>query len=284
MAHEDQFTATGPAFTGSGFPRAGFSTNRAGADFIYGVNVQGERCGVYGESVKGGSGKRESDVEGVGIHGFGENFGVYGNGTRGIAGVYGGHSRGGIGVLGAAMRGATAVVGVSMASIGNPLSTFRDGMPNPPDGSGVGVFGASGTGAGVRGTSDEGNGGAFSSNAGDGVFGQSNSGSGVTGFSESGVGVAGVSGEDRGGVFKSGENVAQIRLAPQRQRTRFPQLPRSGKVGDMIMIRHRASRIRIDGSSRGDDCSLWLCIPKDSSDDSDQWREVMLGQAVTGSV
>lgn len=80
MAHEDQFTATGPAFTGSGFPRAGFSTNRAGADFTHGVNVQAKRCGVYGESVKVSSG-RESSVEGVGVHGFGENFGVFGNGN-----------------------------------------------------------------------------------------------------------------------------------------------------------------------------------------------------------
>ena len=92
MAHDDQFTATGPAFTGSGFPRAGFSTNRAGANFTYGVNVQGSRCGVYGECVLGGSGRRESDVEGVGIYGFGERFGVYGNGNRGIAGVFGVHN------------------------------------------------------------------------------------------------------------------------------------------------------------------------------------------------
>ena len=282
MAHEDQFTATGPAFTGSGFSRAGFSTNRAGADFTYGVNVQGERCGVYGESVRGGSGKREADVEGVGIYGFGENFGVYGNGNRGIAGVYGGHNRGGVGVLGAAMRDATGVVGVSMSSIGNPLSTFGDSISDPADGSGVGVLGRSGTGAGVQGSSDEGNGGVFSSNTGDGVFGESDSGSGVTGSSESGVGVVGVSREDRGGVFQSGENVAQIRLATQRQRTRFPQLPQRGKVGDLILIRYRT--IRIIGGSSPDACGLWLCVPKDSSDDSDQWQEVMLGQVVTGTL
>lgn len=282
MAHDDQFTATGPAFTGSGFSRAGFSTNRAGADFTHGVNVQGERCGVYGESVRGGSGEREADVEGVGIYGFGENFGVCGNGSRGIAGVYGGHNRGGVGVLGAAMRDATGVVGVSMSSIGNPLSTFGDSIPEPADGGGVGVLGSSGTGAGVRGSSDEGNGGVFSSNTGDGVVGESDSGSGVTGFSGSGVGVVGVSREDRGGVFQAGENVAQIRLVTQRQRTQFPQLPQRGKVGDLILIRYRTIRM-IRGSSP-DVCRLWLCIPKDSSDDSDQWQEVMLGQVGTGTL
>ncbi len=51
MPHDDQFTATGPAFKGAGFPRAAFSTGSQGTDSTYGVNVQGSECGVYGESV-----------------------------------------------------------------------------------------------------------------------------------------------------------------------------------------------------------------------------------------
>ena len=98
MAHDDQFTATGPPFTGSGFPRSAFSTRAAG--MIYGVNAQGDRCGVFGESVRVQSG-RESDVEGVGVHGFGENFGVVGNGNRGLAGVIGWNNRGRAGIIGA---------------------------------------------------------------------------------------------------------------------------------------------------------------------------------------
>jgi hypothetical protein len=201
MAHDDQFTATGPAFTGAGFPRAAFSTGREGTDSTYGVNVQGSQCGVYGESVKGGSGKRESDVEGVGVHGFGENFGVYGNDNRGIAGVYGSHNRGRVGVLGAAMQGATGVVGVSMSSIGNPLSTFGESIPDPADGSGTGVLGASGKGYGVLGKSHD--------NA--GVVGQSTNSVGVWGSvtadREGGYGVLGESTDNAGVVGRSTNSV-----------------------------------------------------------------------------
>ena len=59
MAHDDQFTALGPPSSGSGFPFSAFSTSATGME--YGVNAQGGRCGVYGESVNFESG-RESDV------------------------------------------------------------------------------------------------------------------------------------------------------------------------------------------------------------------------------
>src|SRR5215211_4413722 len=95
MAHDDQFTATGPSFAGSGFPRAAFSTNAD--DMTYGVNVQGSRCGVYGESVRV-SAQRESSVDGVGVYGFGESFGVMGNGNRGLAGILGENNRGRMGL------------------------------------------------------------------------------------------------------------------------------------------------------------------------------------------
>jgi hypothetical protein len=200
MAHDDQFTATGPAFTGSGFPRAAFSSRAR--DMVYGVNVQGERCGVYGESVRV-SGQRESSVDGVGVYGFGESFGLIGNGNRGLAGVLGENNRGRAGVIGAVMRGGTGVVGVSLGSLGNPLQTFAE-VPSPSDGgSGTGVQRVSGSGYGVVGAAEDNAGvvghstnsvavwGAVQSRAGYGVLGESAGNAAVVGRSSSSVGVWG---------------------------------------------------------------------------------------------
>lgn len=187
------------------------------------------------------------------------------------------------------MRGGVGVVGVSLNSIENPLQTFEEGVPDPADGSGVGVLGTSGTGVGVRGTAEDGIGGEFISSAASGVSGDSGSGVGVEGRSTTGVGLHGVSSEDRAAVFESGENVAQMRLVPQMQRTRDAKLPKKGKVGDLILIRYRGG-IRIQDASPTDVCSLWLCVPTatrargQSSDDSNLWQEVILGQVVTGTI
>jgi hypothetical protein len=230
MAHEDQFTATGPSFTEAGFERAAFSTGREGTDSTYGVNVQGSFCGVYGESAPDSD--RTADVPGVGVFGVGQNFGVFGKGTPGggIAGVFGQHNRGGVGIIGAAMRGGTGIVGASVGSLGNPLATFAP-VKDPADGSGTGVFGTSGEGAGVRGSSREGNGVIGTSMAGDGVVGGSDAdvksgvfgfntlqtgaafgvsgksdspdGAGINGFSDPGVGVKGTSKTNDGVVGSS---------------------------------------------------------------------------------
>lgn len=206
--HDDQFTATGPAFTGAGFARAAFSTGRAGTDSTYGVNVQGSFCGVYGESTSAPD--RNADVEGVGVFGVGQNFGLFGKGSPngGIAGVFGQHNRGGVAIFGAAMRGGTGVVGASVGALGNPLNTLA-GMGDPADGSGTGVFGTSGDGAGVRGSSKGGNGVLGTSQESDGVVGGSDAAvkSGVFGFHTLGEGAAfGVSGTtaSRDGVGVNG--------------------------------------------------------------------------------
>jgi hypothetical protein len=78
MAHEDQFTATGPAFEGAGFARTAFSTGREGTDSTYGVNVQGSVCGVYGE-IGGSSTNREAEIR-AGVCGVGHDYGVFGKG------------------------------------------------------------------------------------------------------------------------------------------------------------------------------------------------------------
>jgi hypothetical protein len=157
MPHEDQFTAVGPSLTGSGFPRAGFSTKAS--DMDHGVNVRGEKCGVYGESGVPLPSGRAPEVDGIGVHGFGTNFGVSGRATaNGIAGIVGRHGNNGIGVIGAVksedLKG-IGVVGVSRSpGLGSPTAP----VPDPADGLGIGVFGTSGEGPGVRGSSQSGEG------------------------------------------------------------------------------------------------------------------------------
>lgn len=80
---------------------------------------------------------------------------------------------------------------IDLENFGNPLDTFSSDIPDPADGSGVGVFGTSGTGEGVRGTSRDGLGGHFILTEANGILGESQSDSGVKGQSESGTGVHG---------------------------------------------------------------------------------------------
>ena len=201
MAHDDQFTATGPSFTGSGFPRSAFSSSAS--NMVYGVNVQGERCGVYGESVQVSS-ERESSVGGVGVYGFGETFGLAGNGNRGLAGVLGENNRGRVGVIGAVMRGGTGVVGASLRNLGNPLETFATPPGPAGGGSGTGVRGVSGTGYGVLADSQDNAavvgrsvtsvgvwGSVQATGGGYGVLGEGSDNAGIVGRSTSSVGVWG---------------------------------------------------------------------------------------------
>ena len=146
-------------------------------------------------------------------------------------------------------------------------------MPDPADGLGIGVLGTSGKGPGVRGSSQSGEGGQFESESGVGATGTSDSGAGVSGRSGSGVGVTGRSASNRGGLFSSAETIAQIHLVPHRQQPETPlaELPKNGRVGDLIVI--RSTGTDPEGVSF-DLCSLWLCTPKESSEEeSDQWTE-----------
>jgi hypothetical protein len=203
MAHDDQFTATGPPFTGSGKPRSAFSSRATG--MLYGVNVQGDDCGVYGESVRVVTG-RDSQVGGVGVYGFGENFGVMGNGNRGLAGVVGENNRGRVGVIGATMRGGTGVYGGSLQNLGNPLRTFAR-LPDAGDGgSGIGVHGVSGEGYGVLGDAE--------SNA--AVVGRSISSVGVWGTTDDGG--YGVLGEGQGNPGVVGRSASSVGVWGQGER------------------------------------------------------------------
>ena len=236
--HDDQFTATGPAFTGAGFPRAAFSTGREGTDSTYGVNVQGSECGVYGESVNTAPRtNRETPKAKTGVTGVGDGSGVFGRG-RAVAGVHGetqnfdaigvvGVSKdkrkppdfnaSGVGVLGAteSFRG-FGVVGLSIDSLGLTDSTQlprpgRDpetGTPALPNefrgklGGGTGVYGETGIfPKGALGTST-------------GVFGVGGTGvvgvgfhEGVHGISSSGIAVLAESDNGTGVISRSTDGV-----------------------------------------------------------------------------
>lgn len=279
---DSDFVATGPTL--KAFETAVNEPHR----ITFGVNVRGNQCGVYGESVR--RSRRNppppfSTENGIGVCGVGDRVGVMGEGGS-IAGVFGQIEEGGstaAGIIGIGQSfDITGVLGLST----EPSKRKRS------QGNGVGVLGASdnGKGSGILGlsikdtkneavpvhknTKPDGNG--------IGVMGASGTGTGVAGISESGEGVTGSSKRGRGGLFQSGKNVAQIHLVPQKQRrARVPKLPQEGKVGDLIMI--RSSAPYAETVSGADICTLWLCVPKDTTNFSDQWQQVLLGPRVTGT-
>jgi hypothetical protein len=222
MAHDDQFTATGPAFTGAGFERAAFSTGRVGTDSTYGVNVQGSICGVYGESVNTfPPTNRTTREDRTGVCGVGDNYGVFGKG-RTTAGVHGENDASGSGVFGLAQDvGAIGVAGISQVKNPNPeVKKTAEGVGivgATESGKGFGVVGLSvdsltltepttvprpaqdingqvvlpnnlGSGIGVLGASAAGTAVFAVSGTGNGVEANSTSGAGVIGRSTSGVG------------------------------------------------------------------------------------------------
>lgn len=311
-----RFKATGPSEGLSVFGLSGFYT--FANDLNYGVNAQGNRTGVYGECLRSNQEtNRESDVEGTGVYGYGDGFGIYGNGNLGLAGVLGTNNKGRVGVIGATMdetfqgtviRSGTGIFGASFSSLGNPLVTFQSIPPLAVPillGSGTGVFGLSGKGKGVYGTSIEGIGGEFKSDNEKGVYGHSTNGiggefesdneKGVYGHSKSGIGgefkssinigVRGSSFDSRGGEFECASGAkAQLRLVPA-LRAEFPRLPKEGRVGDIILLRHTY----FDGETDRDYCVLWLCVPNNNkfpsgSDESDLWQEIRLGQTALGDL
>jgi hypothetical protein len=132
MAHEDQFTATGPAFEEAGFPRAAFSTGRLGTDSTYGVNVHGSECGVYGESLNPQSESREARTVGAGVYGKGDSYGVSGEGLLGGIGGWSARRTSSPGVIGANLVDGPGVAGLSL----DAQSQFNLGA-------GIGIVGVS---------------------------------------------------------------------------------------------------------------------------------------------
>jgi peptidoglycan hydrolase-like protein with peptidoglycan-binding domain len=206
--HEDQFTASGPALAGSGFPDAAFSTGEQDVGFQWGVRVNARRCGVTGQTFGGG-------IAGVCGQGRFSKFGVLGTafGER-------------IGVVGASVVNTNDLFNVNVPPASFNLDSLGAGSGTGvlgKSGSGLGVHGISGSNTGVLGTSDAGVGvhGISGSNTGVlgnsatgiGTQGTSDSSTGIFGTSRSGFGIHGLSDGGPGGVFES-KNAAQVRLLP----------------------------------------------------------------------
>jgi hypothetical protein len=264
--HDNQFTATGPSHETSGMTKAAFSTVPPVdiSDFEFGVHVNGRRFGVVGASSKG----------------------IFPQ--HGIAGVHGVGRGCKFGVLGTAM-GNIATTGVVGASVTNTNNLNNLNVPSEEveldvGGDGTGVLGMSGNGPGVSGSSESGPGVSGSSESGLGVSGSSESGPGVSARSSANAGLRAISDSNRGGVFQSGHNVGQINLVPLEQETREPRLPKDGKVGDLLLIRNTVPLE--PGSLPHDTCSLWLCVPTGGTVVAGiaRWREIKLGDPVTGTL
>lgn len=299
MATDDsQFVATGGDSATEDGPNFGFYTDPSqddddGAQLNYGVNVQGNVCGIYAESLMTPQtlGERQTPVSGgerVGVYAIGQDHGVmgkaiWGNGVEGTSsydsgvGVQGSHDNNRVGVLGFGYHGYE-----------NPKKEVER-----ENGISIGVLGASndGKGIGVRGVSVK----TFHPDnplpdvlvkeedidgQGIGVKGESDSGVGIQGHSNSGPGVKGESEKNRGGIFKS-TSIAQIQLTPAPlldPKTPSP-LPAHGMAGDLFV------RLIPDGkvqTPQGDvtriQAELWFCIEPTEKSPGDPviWKQVLL--------
>jgi hypothetical protein len=207
-----------------------------------GAEISGNKAGIRG-----------SCVAGIGVRGesVGQE-GVHGQGTPGMLGIgikngTTGHN----GVMGLVEGAEGAGVYGAHGQPGHPLDVTAFPVSPAP-------------GAGVFGVSDEAN--------------------GVLGTSHTGIGVRGTSDRSRGGEFESSPTVAQIRLVPiaQNTPTPAPELPKDGRVGDLLLIRNRfrnADQVEVEEGS------LWLCVPRNlGTDASDLWKPVLLGAVVVGTI
>jgi hypothetical protein len=271
-------TETARSFVADGGTLRAFETGGNNTDIVFGVNVQGTRAGVYGESVPGSDGAgRDSDIDGVGVCGKGSRVGVYGQGNHGDVGVLGTHTNGRLGVVGAVMRGGAGVVGVSVDSLGNAAELVQN--LSVVDGTGVfgvsgqqsprslnpsavlgssadqtGIAGTSGTNAGVLGVSQTGDGGTFSSLEGDGINAQS--------------------GEGRGAVLASA-SIAQLRLMPADSGFGQLALP-AGETGDLYV------RNIPNTPAPKNRAEIFFCLGKNSEGNS-LWVPLAFGTAVLGA-
>jgi hypothetical protein len=201
LTQDDFFTALGV----SGTHDAGYGFGTYSSDIAWGVLVQGDSAGVYGESLADATGAGFDDPSKIpartGVMGWGDHNGVIGQTASGSDnGVWGNNTGSGTGTAGTSVGGD----GVYAQGANGVYAIGGAWDPNAKTGYGVyslassdtthyaeAVHGhAPGMGLGVGGDSDSGK----------GVWGNSNTGYGVYGSSGTGVGgqfegVAGVSGD-----------------------------------------------------------------------------------------
>ena len=281
MAHDDQFTAMGPPFAGSGFQQSGFSTIEDGDGFQFGVRVNAARCGVVGQSkgIAGVLGQGRFSQFGVMGTGFGLQIGVVGVSVANTNDLFNlnvppgdfrldslgagrgtgvlGKSNDGFGVHGITVNN-DGVRGESQRGLGvhgqSVETTGVFGESNSgfgghgKSGSNTGVFGESDTGLGVHGHSRSTTGVFGDSESGFGVHGKSGPNPGVVGESATGIGVAGSSTDGPGGTFES-QHGAQIRLIPKNLASPEGQI--SGTGGELV--------VTTNTGQSGQTFGLWFC-------------------------
>jgi hypothetical protein len=72
---------------------------------------------------------------------------------------------------------------------------------------------------------------------------------------------------------------AHVNLAVVHQEGGEPQLPRSGNVGDLLMLVNTRS---LDGVPIGTQTSLWLCVPNTGL--HAMWQQIQLTAPVAGTI
>ena len=235
-----------------------------------------------------------------------KSVGVFGKGVTGVVGQ--GDSRGydisdgfGVGVVGRGSKGGPGVVGfaggVNVEFHATQTGVFGQGATGVT-GRGIGGAGVRGTGGelqtGVVGVGGEGKDPVGNLTQGPGVVGvgrgdslfpphEPTMGTGVYGFGQDGV--RGVGNEGRGGVFKSAQVTAQVRLVPVqvKQMRRepplismavpIPALPKTGVGGDLMSVRV------VDKGP----CTLWFCVSEGVSGGPARWAQVLLGPLFDGT-
>ena len=259
---EKRVVATGPNQGFSVRGLTGFFTDAEKLSF--GVNVQGNECGVYGESVNTTpQTNRRVPEDRIGVCGVGDNYGVLGKGIT-KAGVRGEKDSRGIGVFGVAVGDAIGVAGIS--KVKNPRDKKKS--------TGNGIVGATegGEGFGVVGlgldslepTDEPELAPRVRRDKGKFVFGQTLGGAiGVLGASGTGTGVHGLSSEARGGVFESGVG-AQVNLKPLFGKS-VPSF--DGEAGDLVVIVK-------EKEPTGEFAELWLCLRGKFHGESAVWGKV----------
>jgi hypothetical protein len=262
----------------------------------FGVGVTGSRCGVHGEGMTTPLGATAS-VTGVGVHGRGDFYGVYG-----IAGAikhdeapeFGSFPPHPIGVIGVSDPESTAPAvlgdnGVLKSDMTGTVSSDMDTIAA----AGVGVVGVSKERAGVIGVAGLATASGHealshaSSNVSSNGLDKFNSGVTAVGAGP-GPGLYAVAFGGRGGIFESrpssalrGQVAAQVQLVPlpvlpgseipSPVKTPVASLPRFGQAGDLISV-------VITGNS----ASLWFCVQNGTPSTPAHWVEILFGRAVVG--